>query len=204
LDRFTGGTVQVPNLRSVAGRIVEWLEGIARVPPAGLWSGLDGHSADALPVVLLVQPGADESAVRRTVEAIPSVCASALVRIVLVLDHPHLTIARRAGVVVELLPHHAALEVRCGGESLSQLAADRLALLREDYAAAATVLIPGQGLDGADIPKLADGLRSDSQLNRGRVYWRRALAGIVARLDPPVERKTRGATRSWRVLQGPR
>jgi hypothetical protein len=195
---------QVPRLRSAAGRIVEWVGSVARVPPAGLRSGLDGRVSDALPVVLLVQPGADESAVRRSVEAIPSVCASALVRIVLVLDHPHLTIARRAGVAVELLPQRAALEVRRGDESWSQLAEDRLALLREDYAAAATVLIPAQGLGAADFRKLAAGLRSDPRLNRGRVYWRRALASVVARLDPPVEPKTRGATRSWRVLPGSR
>jgi hypothetical protein len=199
-----GGMAQAFRLRFAAGRIVEWVGSISHVPPAGLRSGLDGHAADALPVVLLVQLDADEPAVRRTVEAIPTVCASALVRIVLVLDRPYLAIARKVGVAVELLPQRAALEDGRVDGSWSRLVEDRLALLREDYAAAATVLIPGPGLAAADVPKLAAGLRSDPRVNRGRVYWRRALARVVARLDPPVEWKTRSTTRSWRVPQGPR
>jgi hypothetical protein len=196
--------VRIPRLHSGAGRVIEWAGSLARVPPAGLRTGLGGRRSDVLPVVLLVQRGADESAVRRTVAAIPVVYTSASVRIVMVLDRPHLAIVRRAGMAVELLPDRAALEGRYREESWSQLAEHRLDLLREAYAAVAIVRVPSEGLSTADIPMLAARLRSDPNVHRGRVFWRRALATLIARLDPPVERTTRNARRSWRGLRGPR
>jgi hypothetical protein len=180
----------MPRLRSAVARLVEVGAWLARVPPSGLKNPLDGPGSDALPVILVHQPDADEPAVHRTVAAIPVLSTSASVRVVLILDRPWLATARNGGVAVELLPDQGAFERRHPGMAWSELVERRLALLRTDYSAAAMVRIPRAGLDPADVPALANSLRSDAHLRRSRVFWRRRLAALVAAVDPPARHAT--------------
>jgi hypothetical protein len=178
----------IPRLRAAVARIVEVGAGLARVPPSGLKSPLGGPGSDALPVVLVYQPDAEEPAVQRTVAAIPVLSTSASVRVVLILDRPWLATARNGGVAVELLPDRAAFERGHPGMAWSELVERRLALLRTDYSAAAMIRIPRAGLDPADVPAIANHLRSDPRVRRSRVFWRRRLAALVAAMDPPAGR----------------
>jgi hypothetical protein len=167
--------VRTPRLRYVVTWVVDRVLDLVRVPPPGLRSADLDDVADTLPVVLLYQPGAQEAAVQDTLKFIPALCRAASVRVVLVLDEPHLVAARRSGVVVELVPRAVH-------------ANRRLALLRRDYGATAIVPIPQTGLTAAELPQLAATLRSELAARASSAGWRRTVARTLRIVDPPVRR----------------
>jgi hypothetical protein len=174
-------------LRSFASRGVDRVVDLAQVPPAGLRGPVfHGPAEDRLPVVLLFQPGADEEGVAKTVAAVPQLSSAARVRVVLVLDRPQLVVARRGRVVVELLPDRAAWERRHSGLSWPEHVQYRLAMLRRDYAAVATITVPRDGLGVLDQSAVVVALRSNPAVYRGTPSWRRIQIALVRFVDRPA------------------
>jgi hypothetical protein len=174
------------SVRHALGRGVDWVLFRLPVSPPGLRSPLGTRVRDADPVVLLFQSGANEAAVRRTLEALPALCSAAEVRVVLAVDRPHLAAARRSGVPVELLPDREAWERRHGEPLWQELVQHRLTIMRRDYAAASTVQIPENGLGSVDVPELAAMLRADPMVRRHRARWRRSVSAVMRVIDRPV------------------
>jgi hypothetical protein len=186
LARLSDRPYPAASVRHVLGRGVDWVIDRLTVPPPGLRGPLGTRVRDAYPVVLLFQPGANEAAVRRTLEALPGLCSAAEIRVVLVVDRPHLAAARRSGVPVELLPDREAWERRRGEPSWQELVQHRLTIMRRDYAAAGTVQIPENGLGSVDVPELAAMLQADPLVRRHRARWRRSVSAVMRVIDRPV------------------
>jgi hypothetical protein len=178
-----------PRLRTILGRVADWFVDLARVPPPGLRGPGGDISADALPVVLLFQQEADENGVVTTLAAVPDLSSAAGVRVVLVLDRPHLALARRAGVPVELVPERMAWEQRHASRSWHQYVEQRLAMLQRDYAAAATFRVPGDGLSSLERTAIIAAMRPAPSAWRRMAAWRRARTALVRMVDPPPPRQ---------------
>jgi hypothetical protein len=181
----------LPALRSLLGRGVDVLVDLVRAPPPGLRGSAQERSADALPVVLLYQPGADRADVVSTLEAVPDLQSSAGVRVVLVLDRPHLAVARRAGLVVELLPGSDSWARRHPDRPWPEEVGRRLALMRRDYAAAAVIELPRESLGVSERATIAARMASAAHVGRTMPIWRRIRAAFVRLIDPPIRSRSR-------------
>jgi hypothetical protein len=176
------------SVRNAVGRTIDWFLERLRVPPPGLRTPWQVTSRDVHPVVLLVLVDTHETALRRTLEALPALCEAADIRAVLVLDRPDLAAARKKGVPVELLPDPDAWERRPVQLSWPELVKHRLTIMRRDYAAAAVVEVSKNGLCAADVPRLAAEIQADTVVRRQRAWWLRRVIATVRLIDRPVVR----------------
>jgi hypothetical protein len=191
----------LPLARSVVGRGVDVLVDLAHVPPPGLRGGaVDGIAADGLPVVLLYQPGADEAGIIRTLRAVSELQSSAGVRVVLVLDRPHLALVRQAGVLAELIPASDAWTRRLPDRSWPEEVRRRLAQIRRDYRAAAVFEVGRDGLNDAQRATITARFRSGSPVGRGMAAWRRLRAAALRLIDPPLQARVPRTGRTRRRL----
>lgn len=124
----------------------------SRVPtPTDIAPGtlLQGVGTEALPVVLVLVLGADEESFTSTVDEVARLQrVTAGFRPVLVTDHPGLGAARRWGYPLELLVAESGWDPDVQGQSWTEYARARIALLLAAYRATVTVTAGPGGLDG--------------------------------------------------------
>ncbi len=167
-----------------------WLDRLG-VPPPGLRAGHGAPGgADRLPTVLVLHFGAAAAeAVVATVDALlahgPAVGGP---RPVLVLDTPHLGVARRAGLAVEHVLPAAGWAERHPDLPYQLHLAERLEQLCRDYATRHLVTVPAGG--PGDWPDgLLPVLLRPPVPSRARRAWQRG----ALRLESAIDRPGRGA-----------
>ncbi len=157
------------------------------VPPGSLLAGRDVPRAatSGLPVVLVLHLGeAEPQALAVTVDRLRRLAVPvARVRPVLVVDGPHLQVARRAGVPVDHLLPESALAARHPGLPYATYLAGRLAGLTRDYATAHVVTVGRDGWAGTDDDVVVALLTPPARPRR-RVLRDRALSRLERLVDP--------------------
>lgn len=185
--RAARSVVPEPVRAQAAPLLGRWLDRLA-VPPPGLRAGrdVDARAANTRPTALVLHldaTGADT--VAATVDALllhgP---AAGGPRPVLVLDTPHLAVARRAGLPVDHVLSASAWAERHPQRPYAEHFAERLDQLCRDYATRHIVTIPAQG-PGEWPEGLLPVLLRPPLPSRTRRAWQRLALVLESAIDRP-------------------